>query len=178
MLFVEATQSRRLFHGASNLYLMHLHRDWAYPYHICTETGLTPATSASRPGSSLPHLDRDSARAATSAPRPGSPRPHLHRDRSRRVLHMVLPHAAVPRMVDQASYARSCPDHRHGRLRVRCAPSSLPLQQRCSSRSPHSLAVMPLAKQRHGVHAYPARLITTNQCESWGWAGRTGRTAC
>jgi hypothetical protein len=26
--------------------LSHLHRDWAHPGHICTKTGLTPATSA------------------------------------------------------------------------------------------------------------------------------------
>ncbi len=50
MLFVEATESRRSFHGPSTLYLMHLHRDWAYPCHICTGTGLA-----------LPHLHRDQA---------------------------------------------------------------------------------------------------------------------
>ncbi len=30
------------FHSSAQ----HLHRDWAHPYHICTETGLTPPTSA------------------------------------------------------------------------------------------------------------------------------------
>jgi hypothetical protein len=37
----------------------HLHRDWAHAYHICTGTGLTPATSAPGLGSRLPHLHRD-----------------------------------------------------------------------------------------------------------------------
>jgi hypothetical protein len=37
----------------------HLHRDWARPCHICTGTGLAPATSAPGLGSPLPHLHRD-----------------------------------------------------------------------------------------------------------------------
>ncbi len=57
-------------HRACYGYLLpHLHRDWSHPCHICTGTGLTPATSALGLGLT----------AATSAPRPGSPLPHLHR---------------------------------------------------------------------------------------------------
>jgi hypothetical protein len=37
----------------------HPHRDWAHPSHICTGTGLTPATSAPGLGSPVPHLHRD-----------------------------------------------------------------------------------------------------------------------
>jgi hypothetical protein len=69
----------------------HLHRDRACPCHICTETGLTPPTSAPGLGSPLPHLHRDWAcpchictgtgvAPSTSAPGPGLPLPHLHRD--------------------------------------------------------------------------------------------------
>ena len=51
--------------------LPHLHRDWAHPCHICTWTGLTPATSAPGVGSPLPHLHRDwpasSARSCAGA---------------------------------------------------------------------------------------------------------------
>ncbi len=47
----------------------HLHRDWAHPAHICTGTGLTPATSAPGPGLT----------PATSAPGLGSPLPHPRR---------------------------------------------------------------------------------------------------
>ena len=43
--------------------LPHLHRDWARPCHICTGTGLAPATSAPEPGSPLQHLHRDGAHA-------------------------------------------------------------------------------------------------------------------
>jgi hypothetical protein len=57
--------------------LPHLHRDSAHPYHICTKTGLTTATSAPRLGSPL----------ATSAPGLGSPLPHLHQDWAQ-----LLPH--------------------------------------------------------------------------------------
>ena len=39
--------------------LPHLHQDWAHACHICTRTGLTPATSAPGLGSPLPHLHRD-----------------------------------------------------------------------------------------------------------------------
>jgi hypothetical protein len=39
--------------------LPHLHRDWAHPCHICTRTGLTPATFALGLNSPLPHLRRD-----------------------------------------------------------------------------------------------------------------------
>jgi hypothetical protein len=46
---------------------------WAQPSHICTGTGLTPATSAPGLGSALPHLRRDWAHPATSAPGLGSP---------------------------------------------------------------------------------------------------------
>ncbi len=58
--------------------LPHLHRDWAHPCHICTGTGLTPATSAPESGSPLPHRQRDWAhpcqlcpgtRSAAAAPR-------------------------------------------------------------------------------------------------------------
>ena len=59
--------------------------------HICTGTGLTPATCAPELGSPLPHLDRDWARPchicartgltpAKSAPGLGSTLPYLHRD--------------------------------------------------------------------------------------------------
>jgi hypothetical protein len=41
--------------------LPHLHRDRTHPCHICTGTGLTPATSAPGSGSPLPHLHRDRA---------------------------------------------------------------------------------------------------------------------
>ena len=33
--------------------------DWAHPCHVCTETGLTPATAALGLGSPLPQLHRD-----------------------------------------------------------------------------------------------------------------------
>ena len=69
----------------------HLHRDWAHRCHICTRTGLTPATSAQGLGPSQPHLHRDWARScnictgtwlipAISAPELGSFLPHLHQD--------------------------------------------------------------------------------------------------
>ena len=48
----------------------HLRRDWARPCHICTGTGLTPATSAPGLGTCPP----------TSAPELGTPRPHLRWD--------------------------------------------------------------------------------------------------
>ncbi len=59
--------------------------------HICTATGLAPATSAPRVGSPLPHLHRDWGRPShictgtgvappTSAPGPGLPLPHLHQE--------------------------------------------------------------------------------------------------
>jgi hypothetical protein len=47
--------------------LPRLHGDWARPCHICTWTGLGPATSAPGPGSSLPHLGLGSP-LAKSAP--------------------------------------------------------------------------------------------------------------
>ena len=61
------------------------------PCHICTGTGLTPATSAPGLGSPPPHLHRDWANPchicagngltpATSAPGLGEPLPHLRRD--------------------------------------------------------------------------------------------------
>jgi hypothetical protein len=37
----------------------HLHWDWARPCHVCTGTGLNPATSAPGLGSILPRLHRD-----------------------------------------------------------------------------------------------------------------------
>jgi hypothetical protein len=40
----------------------HLHRDWAHPCHICTGTGLTPATSTTGLCPPLPLLLRDCAR--------------------------------------------------------------------------------------------------------------------
>jgi hypothetical protein len=55
-----------------------LHRDWAHPRHICIGTGLTPATSAARLGSPLPHLQRNWAHPAhlcTSGARLGSSLP-------------------------------------------------------------------------------------------------------
>ena len=55
---------------ASHTPVPHLHRDWAHRCHICTGTGLTPATSAPGLGSPLPHLHRDWARSC----------PHLRRD--------------------------------------------------------------------------------------------------
>ncbi len=60
--------------------LPHLHRDWARPCHICTGTGLTPATSAPGLGSPLPHLHRDWARPCHSCTGTGLTRPHPHRD--------------------------------------------------------------------------------------------------
>ena len=64
---------------------------WAHVGHICTRTGLTPATSAPGLGTPLHHLLQDSAHSchicngtrltpATSAPGLGSRLPHLHRD--------------------------------------------------------------------------------------------------
>ncbi len=44
------------------LALPRLHRDYAQPCHICTGTGLNPATSAPGLGSILPRLHRDWAR--------------------------------------------------------------------------------------------------------------------
>ena len=78
-----ATKLRRT--SAVRSALPHLHRDWARPCHICTGTGLAPATSAPGLGSPLPHLHRDWAHRchictrtglapATSAP--GLGRPH------------------------------------------------------------------------------------------------------
>jgi hypothetical protein len=71
-----------------------LRRDWAYPCHICTGTGLAPTTSAPELGSPRPHLRRNWARPChvcvgtglaptTSAPELGSPRPRLRQDRAR-----------------------------------------------------------------------------------------------
>ena len=51
--------------------LPHLHRDWARPSHICTRTGLTPATYICTGTRLTP---------ATSAPGLGSPLPHPPRD--------------------------------------------------------------------------------------------------
>ena len=53
------------------------------PCHVCTGTGLTPATSAPGPGSRLPHhachiCTGTGLTPATSAPGPGSRLPHLH----------------------------------------------------------------------------------------------------
>ena len=50
------------------------------PCHICTGTGLTPATSASGPGSPLPHLHRDWANPCHICTGTGRTLPHLHRD--------------------------------------------------------------------------------------------------
>ncbi len=77
----------------------HLHPDWARPYHICTQSGLTPNSARDRAhpcsictriGLTLPHLHRDWARpyhmctqsglTPHSAPGPGSPLQHLHED--------------------------------------------------------------------------------------------------
>ena len=69
----------------------HLHRDWAHRCHICTRTGLTPATSAQGLGPPQPHLHRDWAhpchictgtgfRSCNICTATGPPRPHLHRD--------------------------------------------------------------------------------------------------
>jgi hypothetical protein len=58
-----AAVSRRALHALADCHdpradqrevrapLPHLHRDWAHPSHICTETGLTPPTSAPGLGS-------------------------------------------------------------------------------------------------------------------------------
>ena len=79
MLFLEATESRRLFHGPSTLYLMHLHRDWANPCHICTGTALAAATSAPGPGSPCLYLHRDQAPPCHIL---RLTLPHLHRDQA------------------------------------------------------------------------------------------------
>jgi hypothetical protein len=50
----------------------HLRRDWAHPCHICTRSGLTPATSVPGVGSPLPHLHRGWGLTAAH--------PHLRRD--------------------------------------------------------------------------------------------------
>jgi hypothetical protein len=63
-----------------SLTLPHLHRDRAYPCHICTATGLTPHTAASGLSSPWPHLHLT---PATSASGPGSTLPRLRRDRAR-----------------------------------------------------------------------------------------------
>ena len=42
--------------------LPRLRRDWAYPCHICTGTGLAPTTSAPELGSPRPRLRQDRAR--------------------------------------------------------------------------------------------------------------------
>jgi hypothetical protein len=74
--------------------LRHLRREWVHTSHICTRTGLTPATTAPQLGSPqshrhqrLAHPCHNSRRTgltlATSAPGLGSPPPHLHRDWSR-----------------------------------------------------------------------------------------------
>ena len=53
--------------------LPHLHRDWAFSFHICTRTGL----------SALPHLHRDWALFFHICTRTGlSTLPHLHRDQA------------------------------------------------------------------------------------------------
>jgi len=70
--------------------LPHLHRDWAHPLphvhrdrarpcHICTGTGLAPATSAPGLGSPLPHLRRDWARPCHICTGTGL-LPRLHQD--------------------------------------------------------------------------------------------------
>ena len=46
--------------------LPHPHRDWAHAYHICSGTGLTPATSSSGLGS--PRADRTPAGCAQEPP--------------------------------------------------------------------------------------------------------------
>ena len=59
-----ATRGRQRVGAGSRcigLLLPHLHRDWAHPYHICTRTRLTAATSAPGLGSPLPHLHRERA---------------------------------------------------------------------------------------------------------------------
>jgi hypothetical protein len=98
-------------------------KTWPRPH--CDGTKLSPATSASGPGSPLPHLHRDRAHPcrictgtgltpATSAPRPGSPLPHLHRDRAQPLPHLhrdwarPLPHwtALSPRRVPHSTASR------------------------------------------------------------------------
>jgi hypothetical protein len=53
--------------------LLHLHRDWAHPCHICTGTGLTPPTSAPGPGHRLsvqvPEIEHSSSPAGCTAAR-------------------------------------------------------------------------------------------------------------
>jgi hypothetical protein len=78
--------------------------------HICTGTGLSPATSAPEPGSppaTVAHLHRDGAHTchictetaltpATSAPGLGSPLPHLHRDLASPLPHLHRDLASPP----------------------------------------------------------------------------------
>ncbi len=58
--------------------LPHLRRDWAHPSHICTGTGLTPATSTPGLGSPLPHLRRDCAGARRATAEGGWSRRRAH----------------------------------------------------------------------------------------------------
>jgi hypothetical protein len=86
----------------------HLRRDWVHPAHICTGTGLTPATSASGLGPTRPHLHQDWVHAShictrtgstppTSAPGLGWVHQLLERARAQVVLHeRVLHERLVP----------------------------------------------------------------------------------
>ena len=49
----------RVAHAGSGRGAGHLHKTWAYPCHICTRIGLTPATSAQGLGSPLPNWHKD-----------------------------------------------------------------------------------------------------------------------
>ena len=131
----------------------HLHWDWARPGHICTGTGLAPATSAPGPGSPLPHLRRDPARAAARQCRPTQPiavhrrAPRVSRRRRRPPPHFArhsLSHAAafgarVPRELISAREAQGHLRRMACRPRSRCAKcarSRRPRRCRCSGPCP------------------------------------------
>jgi hypothetical protein len=56
----------------------HLHRDWAHPRHICTDTGPTPAHICTGTGLPLPRPHRDSARCVVATARCRSVHAHEH----------------------------------------------------------------------------------------------------
>ncbi len=98
----------RVTHSPRCVSVPHLHRDWAHPCHICTGTGLTPATSAPGLRSPLPHLRQDCAHPchicartaltpATSAPGlgPGSGRRPTRHKSGRRSPAAPSQHTAV-----------------------------------------------------------------------------------
>ena len=108
--------------------LPHLHRVRARSRHICTGTGITPATSAPGLGSPLPHLHRDwehscriCTRALGLAALPAGDRPAARRDGARRRNRRAVDHCS-------AGGCECATEHgRHRRRRGRgwrgCGPS-------------------------------------------------------